>query len=442
MTVAAWIGSWVLASLMFTLVPPSSNPRAKLNRDLQKKLRDNLHADLLDIQKGRIRFSPTLQTPSFDKWTQTLSTAKSIRWIVTESDNFMPSDDETMIADKIYNCLRHVTLDSILTVYRGFGNSLPTNDRVVPTFDLSCRRWNCSVIPKDAISTTTLSHQLRGVVAHCYGWQPYRRQLHGASSAVADLDFHVVLSENGCFVELVLMAPPKFSPTQDLPRPGCKRVEAWMLVQSCDIRDGHVVLDPLCGKGTFLVEAATTLHQQAPQARYIGVDQSAEQLQDARQNVDETGTSERVVLHQGDARRLDFLPTDSVDVVLTCPPFGKQYGMEILDLAVFYRECLTEWIRVCKGRLVVLIDVENAEAMVQAMRDTKVLQLEVHREPFRLGRLLATVLVATRIPSCGGPASEPLAALSWEGRDPLTRASWMRLRATSLPSLVPHSSSL
>lgn len=450
--------------MLFTAVPPSSNPNAKLNIDLHKRLCDSLKVDLIDVEKiGRVRFSPTVDTPSYAEWPKVLTTAKSIRWIVLElnhNDNddddhnfqLSPTETETMIADKVYSALlqKHVTKDNILQVFHAFGNNEndgddneKTDGRRVPTFNLSCRRWDCSIIPKESLSTTTLSHQLRGVVAHTFDWEPYRRQVHESTRrGGADLEFQFVLSGKGGFLELVLLVPTKFALHQDLPKPGCKRVEAWMLVETCDIQEGQVVLDPLCGKATFLVEAATTTAVMScgTKTRYIGVDKSADQLRDARENVQETGAT-RIELNQGDARKLDFLPNDSVDVILTCPPFGKQFGSEIMDLAVFYQECLHEWTRVCKGRFVILIDTENAETMIQAIRDTGVLQLDVHREPFRLGRLSATVLVATRAVSTI-KANEPLTILPWEGSRPLTRAGWTRLRAATLPSLVPYSSSL
>lgn len=452
-------------NMLFTAVP-SSNPNAKLNMDLLHKLRDVLHVNVLDAQTGRFRFSPMdARTLPYHQWPTVLSTARSIRWIVMELENDLTStDNETVIADKVYARLCRgkdttstgsgLSKEDILNMFQAFLNFLP-RDRV-PSFDLSCRRWNDSVIPKqEGFSTVKLSHQLRGVVAHTYGWTPHRRccQSHNGASAPADLEFQVVLSGNSCFMELVLLVPTRLSLTQELPRPGCKRVEAWMLVKTCDIQEGHIVLDPLCGKATFLVEAATitTLSQQQQQqstVRYIGVDQSKEQLEDAQCNINETGTRHIIELRQGDARLLDFLDNDSVDVIVTCPPFGKQFAVGT-DLDTFYRNCVTEWVRVCRGRMVTLIDTENADRMVRAMEqqqnnDTgRALQLIVRREPFRLGRLMATVLVAIRTNAAkriNTNHDEPSHVLPWEGPVPLTRAAWTRQRAASLPSLVPYTS--
>lgn len=410
---------WICGvALVFTVVPPSSNPASKLNRDLQQAL--DLHVEQLQVQQGRMRFATTA---SHTQWPAVLSTARSLRWVVAECQNEVtPTDDAASVAAKLEAHLDHISQEDILDVYESFGNVLSAdNDKM--TFDLSCKRWASCVIPH--ISTVALSHALRRVVAQQYDWKPHRR---------ADLSFHVILHDTSCVLELILWVPAAY--TAELPSPGCKRVEAWMLVQSAQIQDGDTVLDPLCGKGTFLVEAAAVA---TTDQVFMGVDQSPQQLADARQNVQATSSQDRVELRQGDARCLDFLENDSVDVILTCPPFGRQFGHDIASLDAFYRQCLAEWTRVLAphGRLAILIDVPNAAAMIRALQDDHVWQLQVHRQAFRLGRLQATVLVAVKRTD-RQPLLPPATVLPWEGRTPLTRAAWSRLRAASLPNLVPY----
>ena len=95
------------------------------------------------------------------------------------------------------------------------------------------------------------------------------------------------------------------------------------------------------------------------------------------------------------------------------------------NLAHFYQACLTEWMRVLVtgGRLAILIDVDNVATMMQAMQVTGSLRIQVHREPFRLGRLQATVIVAVicddrMMMIDSGSATmwvEPSTVLPWEG---------------------------
>eukprot|EP00977_Amphora_coffeiformis_P027191 scaffold34595_cov160-Amphora_coffeaeformis.AAC.1 len=435
-------------SWMFTAVPPSpGNPFSKLNLDCHKRLTDSLKVQDLEIQKGRLRFCVTPETPPYIQWCTILSTVKSIRWVVTEVKGLTATDDEYAVADKLERYLAGISKESIMEIYEAFGNDIPKNRRSdkdessAPIFKLAARRWDDSMVDKDKISTLTLSHELRRVVAQRYDWLPHYRNLHGSNT---DLELYATLHGTCCMLELVMLVPAVR--TDDLPRPGCKRVEAWMLVQSGEIQGGDVVLDPLCGKATYLVEGATTLTSQEG-VRYIGVDQSMEQLEHARENIVETRTQNCIELHQGDTRHLDFLKDASVNVILTCPPFGIQFGRGS-DLEKFYRECLKEWTRVlaAKGRLAVLIDVENADTMIQAAQDAGCLQLRVHREPFRLGRLQATVLVAIKLEEVdrdklavsATTTTQPATVLPWEGPTPLTRAGWSRLRAASLPSLSPY----
>ena len=142
-------------------------------------------------------------------------------------------------------------------------------------------------------------------------------------------------------------------------------------------------------------------------------------------------------LSQSDARRLDFLHNQSVNVIMTCPPFGRQFHHLTAPNDDYLDTYIQEWTRVVAfdGRMLTLIDVGNAQSWVDALQRYG-WQLQVRRIPFRLGRLQATVLVA--VLSTKQPMNDPPSGtLSWEGPLPLTRAGWMRLRAASLSRLVP-----
>jgi SAM-dependent methyltransferase len=253
-----------------------------------------------------------------------------------------------------------------------------------------------------------------------------------------------------------------------LPRPGFKRVEAWMLVQAAvasrhlDGDDGGdrsnpakidhhatntrptLVLDPLCGKGTFLVEFVTTMRAldgNTNQTKFLGVDQSETQLQDALLNLDATGCTDQVSLKQGDARNLHWLEDDSVAVILTCPPFGRQFSRGS-DLNVLYREWIDEWARVLDphcGRMALLVDIDHEEDALAAIRGAnRKLKVVVHREPFRLGRLQATVIVAQRFMRNTRYRPSPQKRFAWESDAKESRAEWARLRAARLQQLVPY----
>lgn len=88
-------------------------------------------------------------------------------------------------------------------------------------------------------------------------------------------------------------------------------------------RPGDLVLDPMCGIGTTLVEA---LHLDR---RAVGVEYEPRWAAIAATNIDlarAAGHTQRAAVFTGDARRLDtILPADyhgSVDLILTSPPYG------------------------------------------------------------------------------------------------------------------------
>jgi len=127
------------------------------------------------------------------------------------------------------------------------------------------------------------------------------------------------------------------------------------------------LLDPMCGSGTFLIEAAqmarrivpglgrrfafeqfngfdqqawqrlcdaSAAQQQgnAPLAIFGG-DRSAAVLQAARANLEAAGLADAVTLQQGDV--LDLTPPAAEGVLVTNPPYGVRTG-ELADLAEFY----------------------------------------------------------------------------------------------------------
>ncbi|WP_328430031.1 methyltransferase domain-containing protein [Streptomyces sp. NBC_00443] len=87
------------------------------------------------------------------------------------------------------------------------------------------------------------------------------------------------------------------------------------MARLADIRPGHVVLDPCCGAGTLLIEAALAQSD----ARFHGFDLSPDAVAAARSNAGELP----VAIRRGDAGRLP-LADHSVDRVLCNPPWGTQ----------------------------------------------------------------------------------------------------------------------
>ncbi|XP_010148153.1 PREDICTED: THUMP domain-containing protein 2, partial [Eurypyga helias] len=83
---------------------------------------------------------------------------------------------------------------------------------------------------------------------------------------------------------------------------------------------GAFVLDPMCGLGTILLEAA----KEWPEACYWGADISDAQLEGADVNIRAAGLMDRIELLQASVKALP-LPSESFDAVISDIPFGKKF---------------------------------------------------------------------------------------------------------------------
>lgn len=92
---------------------------------------------------------------------------------------------------------------------------------------------------------------------------------------------------------------------------------------------GELVLDQFAGGGTTLVEAKLL------NRNIIGVDINDVALNRCREkiNFEHEGADGKVYIHKGDARRLDFIPYSSIDLICTHPPYANiiQYSEDIKE---------------------------------------------------------------------------------------------------------------
>ena len=121
---------------------------------------------------------------------------------------------------------------------------------------------------------------------------------------------------------------------------------AAAMVRLTELHTGQTLLDPCCGSGTILLEAA------AMGAACFGGDFDAQAVQDTRANMRAAGAHLRV--DHWDARRLP-LDDASVDAVVTNLPWGRQIALDEA-LSALYGEICLEIERVLRtgGRAVLL----------------------------------------------------------------------------------------
>ncbi|MEA1909234.1 MAG: methyltransferase domain-containing protein [Euryarchaeota archaeon] len=127
------------------------------------------------------------------------------------------------------------------------------------------------------------------------------------------------------------------------------------LVNLCEIRSNDLVLDPFCGTGGILVEASMI------GARVIGIDVQESMLPGAEMNLEDCDSEYHVLC--GDACNLP-IADQSVDAVVTDPPYGRSAVVMAESVESLYRGALLEIYRVLKrgGHAVVISDFELSGA--------------------------------------------------------------------------------
>ncbi|XP_074805987.1 U6 snRNA (guanine-N(2))-methyltransferase THUMPD2 isoform X1 [Natator depressus] len=101
---------------------------------------------------------------------------------------------------------------------------------------------------------------------------------------------------------------------------GLRSTVAWAMASLAEINAGAFVLDPMCGLGTILLEAA----KEWPNVHYLGADINESQLQGAHENIKAAGLMDKIELLKASVIALP-LPSESVDVVISDIPFGKKF---------------------------------------------------------------------------------------------------------------------
>ncbi len=162
----------------------------------------------------------------------------------------------------------------------------------------------------------------------------------------ADLNLRVFIDHQTALVGLRIGATPLHRRAYKVfHQPGAlKPTVAAAMVRLADIQPGALVIDPFCGSGTIVVEAALS------GAAAIGGDLDVDATQGALLN------SQQVLslIYQGDARRIP-LPDGSVDAVISNLPWGRQVQVDD-RLMHLYQQSFAEMQRVIKpaGKIVLL----------------------------------------------------------------------------------------
>ncbi|XP_055986540.1 THUMP domain-containing protein 2 [Sorex fumeus] len=203
------------------------------------------------------------------------------------------------------------------------------------TFRVSCR---CSGAVGQACTAQEAGRVLGVALKKRFGWKADLRS--------PGVEIFVHLNDIYSVVGIPIFRAPLASRAY-IQTAGLRSTVAWALASLADIQAGAFVLDPMCGLGTILLEAA----KEWPDVYYVGADVSDKQLLGASDNLRAAGLEDKVELVRVSVTELPW-PSESVDAVISDVPFGKKFR-----LGRDFRSVLQEMQRVLRvgGTLVLLL---------------------------------------------------------------------------------------
>ncbi|NXY85716.1 THUM2 protein, partial [Alcedo cyanopectus] len=209
------------------------------------------------------------------------------------------------------------------------------------SFRVSCR---CSGAIAKIVPSQEVGRAVGIALMKQFGWQADLRD--------PDLEIFVHINDMHFVAGIPLFRLP-LANREYIRTAGLRSTIAWAMASLAEISAGAFVLDPMCGLGTILLEAA----KEWPEACYWGADISDSQLEGADVNIRTAGLMDKIELLKASVKALPW-PSESFDAVISDIPFGKKFQMtEDLQLLP---DILREMKRVLRvgGTIVLLLSQE------------------------------------------------------------------------------------
>ncbi|NXF12039.1 THUM2 protein, partial [Smithornis capensis] len=191
---------------------------------------------------------------------------------------------------------------------KGSGKNGTAKEQLSFSFRVSCR---CS----GAIAKLLTSEEIGRAVGVALRKQCGLR----ADLRDPDLEIFVHLNDIHSVVGIPLFRLP-LANREYIKTAGLRSTVAWAMASLAEINAGAFVLDPMCGLGTILLEAA----KEWPEACYWGADLSDSQLEGADVNIRTAGLMDKIELLKASVKALP-LPSESFDTVISDIPFGRKF---------------------------------------------------------------------------------------------------------------------
>ncbi|KAA8583551.1 hypothetical protein FQN60_014759 [Etheostoma spectabile] len=179
------------------------------------------------------------------------------------------------------------------------------------------------------------------------------------------LEVNVNLSDDHCLLGIPLTRLP-LAHRSYMKTTGLRSTVAWAMASLAQIQPGFCVVDPMCGVGTILIEAA----QEHKASHFLGMDIDDGQLRKANENVEFAVLGNRIHLLKASSMMLP-LPSASVDVVVCDLPFGRKFGTKTTTAANLPL-ILTEMERIlCIGGTLVLLLSPQLSCLLKKLLEQK-----------------------------------------------------------------------
>ncbi|CAK9099342.1 unnamed protein product [Durusdinium trenchii] len=403
----AWLAlapCWLLSAM-----PPGTNPQGQQNKEALKELQDFLSTwnSSAFLTESRWHFGLDRSAP-LGSLRGAARRCASLRCVALHA---APAPELRRAEELGRWVVKEAAWSEVFAAWKALEMAKPRSCHVHLR-----RRKQSGTWPSDV--SLPLRRALATQLEETFGWTPE------VVRSEAEMELQVVLGEDGrILVEIPLLVQTR-GLSGGLPFPGMKQVEAWVLAKALQLQPGEVVLDPMCGKGTLLCEAAIWW----PEASFIGCDVEAQQLEKCLANHRYLGLTELVV-HQADAATLGGLPIadSSVDKLMCAPPWDRQFEAAG-GLENFYPKMLEEFSRVLRsnGTMAFLLNLPAEEALKASLAGWRTCRCPFALTHHTVGVLLLAWKVGDRSLDWCGPRS---------ARCSPPRRAWKTWRAKERPPL-------
>nr|XP_019825603.1 PREDICTED: THUMP domain-containing protein 2 isoform X1 [Bos indicus] len=301
--------------------PVSSVSKGKILNELQRLINDDpeswlnaisIWKNLLELDAKKEKLSHKNANPLKRKVGEDDITAKKLKTEqIQELQETKECQLEKQIEEKILEQGNFITEgEKFQKLQDDVTEAVDTRNQTNLTFRVSCR---CSGVVAKTLTAQEVGRVIGIALMKQFGWKADLRN--------PNLEIFIHLSDIYSVLGIPVFRVP-LACRAYIKTAGLRSTIAWAMASLAEIKAGAVVLDPMCGLGTILLEAA----KEWPHVYYVGADVSDSQLSGAYDNLRAAGLRDKIELLQVSVIELP-LPSESVDIIISDIPFGKKFKL-------------------------------------------------------------------------------------------------------------------